>query len=105
MILYSTLGNINYANDILAMFEDYDNNFEFTADGIFRQRTPPACPKCGFQTNRNGWNPHTKQGLGSVKIGRYECPICGELYEDDPGFWEKMKQEFLKFNLCNYPGA
>ena len=95
MILYPTLGNITYANDILAMFEDYDNNFEFTADGIFRQRTPPACPKCSVQTNRNGWNPHTKQGLGSVKIGRYECPICGEHYEDDPGFWEKMKQEFL----------
>jgi len=41
------------------MFDAYDNNFEFTADGIFRQRTPPACPKCGVQTNRNGWNPHT----------------------------------------------
>jgi len=95
MLMQTTLGNIKYFRDILLIFEDYDNDFEYTADGIFRQRVPPLCSDCHTRVNRNGWNPHTKKGLGSVKIGRYNCPNCNKHYEDDPGFWERLKQEVL----------
>ncbi|PKP54317.1 MAG: hypothetical protein CVT90_01875 [Candidatus Altiarchaeales archaeon HGW-Altiarchaeales-3] len=95
MLIRTTIGNIKYSRDILPIFEDYNNDFEYTADGIFRQRVPPLCTDCHTQMTRNGWNPHTKKGLGSVKIGKYICPICKKPYEDDPGFWEKLKQEVL----------
>jgi len=41
----------------------------------------------------------TKKGLGSVKIGRYICPICEEPLEEARDFWEQLKTDF--FDVIN----
>ncbi|MBV1754430.1 MAG: hypothetical protein KMY52_02410 [Methanobacterium sp.] len=45
--------------------------------------------------NHNGYNTYTKKNLGSVIIGRYVCPFCGELDEENREFWESLKKEFF----------
>jgi len=45
--------------------------------------------------NHNGYNEHCKKGLGSVKIGRYLCPICKEPLEESRSFWEQLKTDFF----------
>ncbi|MBV1729243.1 MAG: ISNCY family transposase, partial [Methanobacterium sp.] len=45
--------------------------------------------------NHNGYNTYTKKNLGSVRIGRYVCPFCGELDEENREFWESLKKEFF----------
>ncbi|MBV1756146.1 MAG: ISNCY family transposase, partial [Methanobacterium sp.] len=45
--------------------------------------------------NHNGYNTYTKKNLGSVRIGHYVCPFCGELDEENREFWESLKQEFF----------
>lgn len=47
----------------------------------------------------NGYNEYTKKGLGSIKIGRYICPACKELLEEDRSFWKELKEKF--FNVMN----
>ena len=48
-----------------------------------------------FENRRFGYNTYSKKNLGSVKIGRYICPLCGEPYEESREFREKMKTEFF----------
>jgi len=43
--------------------------------------------------------PTAKKGLGSIKIGKYICPLCGEQLEEDRSFWENIKASF--FDLLN----
>jgi hypothetical protein len=44
----------------------------------------------------NGYNTYGKKGLGSVKIGRYECPSCDKPCEEERSFWERLKSEFFE---------
>ena len=81
------------------IFENYSNDFEYTTTGIFWRIVSPDCPKCGYRMNHNGYNEHYKKGLGSVKIGRYVCPICEEPLEEARDFWEQLKTDF--FNVIN----
>ena len=98
-ILNCTLLNFAHAGILSPIFENYSNDYEFTTNGIFRRIVSPDCPKCGYQMNHNGYNEHCKKGLGSVKIGRYVCPICGEPLEESHSFWEQLKTDF--FNVIN----
>jgi hypothetical protein len=80
---------------LLSIFVGYGNEFEYTADGIFRRVVPPSCPICGTRMDHNGYNTYGKGGLGSVKVGRYECPSCKKPWEEERSFWERLKREFF----------
>jgi len=92
----STLINFSDKDLFLSIFEGYNNDFEYTADGVFRRATQPQCPNCGIRMNYNGYNTYCKKGLGNVKIGRYICPCCQESSEEDRNFWERLKTEFFQ---------
>jgi len=72
------------------------------------------CPGCGVGMVHNGYNVYRKQGLGCVKIGRYVCPCCGTGFEEERGFWERLKAGFfdiidrlymvLRDNAVSYEG-
>jgi len=93
------LSLINFAQrEILStIFCDYSNEFEFTANGIFRKVTPPVCSECGMQMTRNGFNTYRKEHLGEATVGRYSCKPCGQSIEEDHSFWNRMKTQF--FNI------
>ncbi|KKG37096.1 transposase, partial [Methanosarcina mazei] len=62
----------------------------------------------------NGYNPHTKQGLGEIIIGRYKCSNCGSTHEEDHSFWEDLKAllydsfndffKLLRYHNVSYEG-
>jgi hypothetical protein len=81
---------------LLSIFGSYGNEFEYTPDGIFRRVVPPPCPRCGTRMDHNGYNTYCKQGLGSVKIGRYERPSCKKPCEEERSFWEGLMTEFFE---------
>jgi len=72
-------------------FEDFSNDLECTADGVFRRAVPPLCPECGVLMSRNGYNTYCKKYIGDIKMGRYICPCCDESLEEDRSFWEELK--------------
>ena len=76
-------------------FEEFSNDLERTADWIFRRTVPPLCPECGVLMSRNGYNTYRKKYIGSIKMGRYICPCCGEPLEEDRSFWEELKKGFF----------
>jgi len=90
-----TLINFWEKNLFFSVFKKYNNDFEYTSKGVLRRITPPKCLNCDTQMNHNGYNIYTKKNLGSVKIGRYICPICSELDEENREFWEDMKTGFF----------
>jgi len=93
--LNCTLINFPHQDVLLSTFDKYANDFEYTAAGIFRRTVPPFCPSCGSQMTYNGYNTYTKEGLGSVNIGKYICPLCKEPLEEDRSFWEELKEDFF----------
>ena len=58
-----TLNNFSELPSLLYLFDSFDNDYEYTTKGVFRRKTPPACPICGTPMVHNGYNPYTKQGL------------------------------------------
>jgi hypothetical protein len=87
--------NLQYTSSLSYSFEEFSNDLERTADGIFRRVVPPLCPECGVRMSRNGYNTYCKKYIGSVKMGRYICPYCGESLEEDRSFWEELKKCFF----------
>jgi hypothetical protein len=87
--------NLSYSSALLSIFEGYTNDFEYTADGVFRRILPPRCPQCGSRMSHNGYNTYCKRGLGSVKIGRYLCLSCDTSHEEERSFWENLKGGFF----------
>src|SRR5665647_881635 len=64
--------NLNFNNfsglpTLLEVFGSFDNNYEYTAEGIFRRKSPPFCPRCSSPMVHNGYNIYTKKGLGTSK--------------------------------------
>ena len=114
-IIECNLLNFSQKDKLLSIFGEHSNEFEYTADGIFRRTVPLPCPKCENQGNHNGYNIYYKKGLGRVKMGRYICPICEEPYEEDRNFWIELKKEFfstmetlymrLRSNHVSYEGS
>jgi hypothetical protein len=94
-IIKCNLLNFSQKDNLLSIFGEYSNEFEYTADGIFRRTVPLPCPKCRNHGNHNGFNTYCKKGLGHIKMGRYICPICKEPYEEDRSLWIELKKEFF----------
>jgi hypothetical protein len=53
--------NFSQKDVLLSVFGKYSNEFEYTADGIFRRIVPLPCPKCENQGNHNGFNTYRKR--------------------------------------------
>ncbi len=91
----SNFSNFNNVASFMNIFNGFDNDFEITSDGVLRQKNAPPCRFCGTKMNHNGYNEYTKKYLGTIKIGKYECPCCEEPLEEDKSVWEKIKTEFF----------
>jgi len=91
----SNFSNFNNVASFMNIFNGFDNDFEITSDGVLRQKNAPPCPFCGIKMNHNGYNEYIKKNLGTIKIGKYECPCCEEPLEEDKSVWEKIKTEFF----------
>jgi hypothetical protein len=79
------------------VFEEYPDDFESTASGIFRRIVPLPCPECGMPMIHNGFNTYRKEHLGETCVGRYLCSACGKSVEEDRSFWDNLKKQF--FNI------
>ncbi len=90
-----SLLNFPHREILSTIFNDFSNDFEFTADGVFRRITPPLCPDCRFPMSHNGFNTYRKCHLGGVSIGRYLCGACGKSIEEDHAFWGNLKTGFF----------
>jgi hypothetical protein len=91
-----SLINFPYGKTLSTIFEDYSNDFEFTAVGIFRRIVPPLCPECGIPMSHNGYNTYQKVHLGEANVGRYLCGACGKSIQEDRDFWIKQKANFFE---------
>lgn len=93
------LSLINFPHrDILStILSDFSDDFEFTANGIFRRISPPLCPECGSPMSHNGFNTYRKGHLGEAIVGRYLCVACRKSIEEDRTFWDNLKTGF--FNI------
>jgi len=92
-----SLINFPHREAISMIFSDYSDEYEFTANCVFRRLVPPLCPKCGMPMIRNGFNSCCKRNLGEANIGRYLCRVCGQSIQEDRSFWDKIKENF--FNI------
>ena len=52
--------DLQYMSSLSYNFEEFSNDLERTADGIFRRAVPPPCPECGVLMSRNGHNSYCK---------------------------------------------
>jgi hypothetical protein len=110
----STLKNLSEIPTLMKICSGFGNEYEYTANNIFRRKLSPPCPKCGYRMVHNGFNEYTKKGLGTVKIGKYLCKRCDETLEEDRSIWEKIKTGFfnqlsliyqqLRLNHVSYEG-
>jgi len=90
-----SLINFPHRETLSTIFQDYSNDFEFTASGIFRKIVPPLCPECGHPMSHNGFNACKKGLLGEAYVGKYLCGTCGKSTEEDRDFWIKLKADFF----------
>jgi len=90
-----SLINFPHHQILSTILNDFSDDFEFTANGIFRRITPPVCPDCGFPMCHNGFNTYLKGHLGKANIGRYLCGVCGKSVEEDRSFWDNLKTGFF----------
>jgi hypothetical protein len=93
-IIATTFLNLPFANQIMDAFNEYSNEYEFTAEGIFRRIKSPACLCCGKQMSHNGYNRYSILDLANIKLGKYLCKKCNMSLQEKNTFWEKTKFEF-----------
>lgn len=104
-----SLINFPHRDTLLTIFKDYPDDFEFTADGVFRKVVAPLCPDCGMPMSHNGTNTYRKGHLGEANVGRYLCGCCGRSLDEDRSFWNRLKAQFfdiltdisLRLRLCH----
>lgn len=87
--------NFPHLEILSTILKNYSDDFEFTANGVFRRVTPPQCPDCGFPMSYNGFNTYRKEYLGEANVGRYLCRACGKSVEEDRTFWTNLKTGFF----------
>jgi hypothetical protein len=92
----TTFLNFPFANQIKDAFNEYSNEYEFTAEGVFRRITPPACPCCGKQMSHNGYNKYHILNISIIKLGRYHCRWCSKSSQEENIFIYRIKYEISK---------
>ena len=93
------LTNFNNVASFMNIFNGLDNDFEITSDGVLSQKNAPPCPFCGTKMNQNGYNEYTKKNLGTIKIGKYQCPCCDENLEEDKNYLPNCHNPRRRFDL------
>lgn len=48
------LNNFSELPVLLNLFDSFDDDYEYTTRGVFRRKTPPACPICNTRMVHNG---------------------------------------------------
>jgi len=91
-----SLINFPYREMLSTIFEGYSNDFEFTANGIFRKIVQPSCPECSNPMSHNGFNTYQKGHLGEAKVGKYLCGACGKSTQEGRDFWINLKANFFE---------
>lgn len=94
----TTFLNFPFASQIKDALNEYSNEYEFTAEGVFRKIIPPACPCCGKPMSHNGYNKYSILDLANIKLGRYLCKdkMCSMYLQEENKFLENMRSEFSK---------
>ena len=90
-----SLINFPHREILSTILNDFSDDFELTANGVFRRISPPLCPYCGYPMSHNGFNTYRKSHLGEANIGRYLCGACGKSVEEDRTFWNNLKTRFF----------
>ena len=90
-----SLLNFPHREILSTILNNFSNDFEFTANGVFRMINPPPCPDCGFPMSHNGFNTYRKGHLGRANVGRYICGACGKSVEEGRAFWDNLKTGFF----------
>ena len=88
--------NLPFAHQILDAFKAYSNEYEFTAESVFRKIIPPACPHCGRQMSHNGYNKYHVLGTAIIKLGKYYCKNCNISPQEENTFLDNIKLEVGK---------
>ena len=101
-IIATTFLNLPFANRIMNAFDEFSNEYEFTADGVFRRTNSPVCPCCGKQMNHNGYNRYSILDLANIKLGRYICKNGNISSHEKNTFWENMNFEFNQIFMGLY---
>jgi hypothetical protein len=89
-VIATNFSNLPFAKWIMNAFDEFSNEYEFTADGVFRRTNSPACPCGGKQMNHNGFNRYSILDLANIKLGRYICKNCNITSREKNTFWEKI---------------
>lgn len=79
------------------LLDDIPDGFILNESGILRRIVRPMCPNCGKMMVKNGSNRTEKQGLGSVKMGKWLCKKCEVTFTEDSGFFKKIVTDFMGF--------
>ncbi|WP_146199853.1 hypothetical protein ACKUB1_01500 [Methanospirillum stamsii] len=88
--ILSTLQNFGLFQPLKTLFHGLSNSYEYSENGVLRYTENPKCIDCGSIMNQNGYNIITKRHIGSIKVGKYLCPICNTIHHTDVSFWKEQ---------------
>ena len=91
--IHTTIKNFSFISELNQIFPQTEG-FEYSKKGIIRAVSKPNCKHCGKQCIRNGWDPITRKGLFTLKIGKFECTYCKKTIRSDLSFWERFINEW-----------
>jgi hypothetical protein len=92
----TTLNNFCYVPTLTEVFSEFSHDYEFDENLILRRTPRPCCPVCQKPMNKNGYNSYTKNGLGTLKVGRWSHSKCNCYLEEDHTFWENLTGKFFE---------
>lgn len=95
-IIETNLYNHYFFPELADILNDFPHDYHLDHRGILRRSQTPVCPDCNHPMNKNGYNVYIKKNLGSIKIGRWICPVCDKSLEEDRSFWENMKDNVFE---------
>jgi len=86
----TTLNNFDYIHQLESLFDGSSNSYYYSEKGILRYSENQICVECGTVMNQNGYNIVTKRSIGSIKVGKYLCPLCGAVHHTNIDFWNEQ---------------
>ena len=108
----STFKNISEIPNLLNVFGNFGNDYEYTDTCILRKRKPPQCPECKKSTVHNGFNQYTKKRhgtnpkvleevFGDKLLHQYCLLHLNKLIVKDFPRKTSIAQELVKYRLLN----
>ena len=90
--IHLNLNNVFDSKALLSLFPA-GNEFEFTANKVFRRKKRIMC-SCGNEMIHNGHNFVRKKGFGTAKVGKQLCKKCCSQHHEDKGFFKKLLSDW-----------